>query len=73
MRVGSGSETSERAKNTRSGGSYEIERTKLKISMVTSIGDSTSCSYPASDRLRVERESFDGLVQIYPLVGFHKF
>ena len=30
-------------------------------------------NYPASDRLRVERESFGGLVQICPLVHFHNF
>ena len=38
---GSGNETSnrERAKKTRSGGSYEIERTKLKISTMTSVED----------------------------------
>ena len=41
MRAGSGNETSdrERAKKTRSGGSYEIERTKLKISTMTSVED----------------------------------
>ena len=30
-------------------------------------------SYPASNRFRVERESFGGLVQIYLLVRFHNF
>ena len=42
MRAGSGNETSDRErakKNTRSGGSYEIERTKLKISTMTSVED----------------------------------
>ena len=42
VRAGSGNETSdcERAKkHTRSGGSYEIERTKLKISTMTSVED----------------------------------
>ena len=43
MRAGSRNETNdrERAKknNTRSGGSYEIERTKLKISTMTSVED----------------------------------
>ena len=40
-RVGSGNETSncEHAKNTRSGGSYKIKKTKLKISMMMSVGD----------------------------------
>ena len=41
MRAGSGNKTCdrERAKNTQSDGSYKIERTKLKISTMTSVGD----------------------------------
>ena len=39
VRAGSGNETSDVLKNTRSGGSYEIKRTKLKISMMMSVGD----------------------------------
>ena len=40
MRVESGNDTSANVlKNTRSGGNYEIERTKLKISTMTSVGD----------------------------------
>ena len=49
-----------RAKNTWSGGSYGIERTKLKISTMTSV--ETQGQLPASDRLHVERGSFGGLV-----------
>ena len=73
MRAGTGNETSDRgrAKKTRSGGSYEIERTKLKISTMTSIGDSTSATQHSI--VFVLRESFGSLVQICALVHFHNF
>ena len=62
VRVGSRNKTSKRAKNTWSGVSYKIERTKLKISTMTSIR--LYINYPVSYRHHVERKLFDGLFNV---------
>ena len=55
--------------HTQSGGSYEIERTKSKISIMTSVGDLKS----AIQHLIIFILRENRLVQICPLVRFHNF
>ena len=56
-------------KNTWSGGSYKIERTKLKVSMMTSVRDSTSATqHPIILMLR--ENHFGGWYRFVPWYAF---